>query len=137
MLLKSALIIRMTDFSVPKALQAVNEHFIALTANVKHLTAESAGLYRVFEVAMQLAASKDDWTPAQREQLVLAVKACNNAPHTAKAIRDVESAGMEILRQEMEKQVKQGISAVYQPGINLCLGLAEGLAYHHRSMARK
>lgn len=127
----------MPESYATNALLAVNEQFAALTASVKHLTAESAGLYRVFEVAMQLASSKEDWTPAQREQLVLAVQACNSVPFTAKAIREVESAGIDIFRQEMERQVKQGVDASYTPGINLCLGMAEGLAHRHRSMARK
>jgi len=118
------------------ALQAVSEHMNMLTASVKYLTAENAGLVRVFEVAMQLVSSQGDWTPAQREQLASAVMACNKMPHTAKAIREIESDGIDLCHQEMEKQVKEGVSSLYQPGIDLCLGLAEALAYQHRLKAK-
>lgn len=118
------------------ALQAVSEHMSMLTASVKHLTAENAGLVRVYEVAMQLVSSQGDWTPAQREQLASAVKACNNVPGTAKAIREIESDGIDLLRQEMEKLVNDGVSDLYRPGIDSCLGMAEALAYQHRLKAR-
>lgn len=118
------------------ALQAVSDHLSMLSASVKHLTAENAGLVRVFEVAMQLVSSQGDWTPAQREQLASAVMACNKVPDTAKAIREIESDGIDLFRQEMEKLVKGGVSTLYRPGIDSCLGLAEALAYQHRLKAR-
>lgn len=118
-----------------QALQAVSEHMSMLAANVKHLAADNAGLLRVFEVAMQLVASKDDWTPAQREQLASAVKACNSVPDTAKAIRDIESDGIELFRLELEKLVNGGVSALYRPGMDSCLGLAQALAHQHRIKA--
>ncbi|HHA1396922.1 TPA: hypothetical protein ACOEOW_003902 [Enterobacter hormaechei subsp. xiangfangensis] len=124
----------MTEQKVSDELQAVNQQFIAMTANLKHLTAENAGLYRVFEVAMQLVASNKEWTPAQREQLTLAVKACNQVPNTAKVIREVEAAGMDTLRNEIDAQVRAGVLPEYLPGINLCLGLVDSLARQHRMM---
>ncbi|WP_147200825.1 hypothetical protein [Pantoea sp. CCBC3-3-1] len=118
---------------INNAVQAVSDHLNMLTANVKHLTAESAGLLRVFEVAMQLVASNEEWTPAQREQLALAVKACNQVTNTAKAIRGFEAAGMDLLRNEIEKMVGEGVSERFMPGINLCLGSVSSLALHHRT----
>lgn len=117
------------------ALKAASDHLNMLTANVKHLTAENAGLYRVFEVAMQLVSGQNDWAPAQREQLALAVKACNNAPNTAKAIRETESAGIDLVRQTVEKALKDGINPAYRPGLNACLGMVETLSRLHRSTA--
>jgi len=125
----------MTDKPIPNALQAVIAQHHALTTNVEHLTAENASLYRVFEVALQLAHSQSDWTPEQREQLVLAVKACNDAPATAKAIRAEQANGMIIARDELAKQLNEGVDVRYRPGIDVCLGLVTAKAQLHR-MAR-
>jgi hypothetical protein len=122
----------MTDNTLPISLQAVIDQFQALTANVKHLTAESAALYRVFEVAMQLVHSQSDWTPEHREQLALAVKACKNAPTTAKAIRDIQASGMDLVGEELTQQLRNGVDDMYRPGINLCIGAAASRAFYHR-----
>ena len=126
----------MTENKIPNSLQAVIDEHHALTANVRHLTAESAPLYRVFEVALQLVNSQSDWTPAQREQLALAVKACSYAPTTAKAIRNIQAAGMELMGKELEQQLMNGVEDVYRPGMNLCIGAVSMWAYYHRMTRR-
>ncbi|QCR38787.1 hypothetical protein [Nissabacter sp. SGAir0207] len=122
--------------SLNPTLKVVSEHIDALTFNVAHLTAENASLVRVFEVAMKLVAN-NDWSPANREALVLAVKECNHAPVTAKAISEREATGMDLFRGELEKLVSEGVADVYLPGINMCLGMVAAAAFRHRINAEK
>lgn len=99
-----------------------------LAAQRDKLAAEGAGLLALFEVAMSIVYGPETDAEKIKERLSLAVKGCNQATATAKAIRQFEADGMDKLVAEFKKSVQEGLSAEYRPGANLCLGTVQALA---------
>ncbi|MBQ5149436.1 hypothetical protein FDK32_16295 [Citrobacter freundii] len=113
---------------IEDTLARVHKSIDELGRQRNEFAAEGAGLLALFEVVMNIVHGKEDRAEVIKERLSLAVRGCNHATTTAKAIRQFEADGMDKLLAELKKSVEEGLSAEYRPGADLCLGMVEALA---------